>query len=100
MYGFKGDYWPRVDWLFYKGTPSKEATWVLLVGGGGGGFFLACEILGECSTIYSLPALLLLLLLKWKIARAHAFNSLCQDHSTVAQQPEATVAECFLTSCV
>ena len=38
--------------------------------------------------------------LKWRLARAHKFQSLCKDQSTVAQQAEMTVAECSLTSCV
>ena len=33
--------------------------------GGGGGFFLACEILGECSTIHSPPAFFFFFL-KWR----------------------------------
>ena len=59
------------------------------------------EILRECSAIHSPPALLLLLLLsKWRIARAHSFHSSCQDQSTAAQRGETTVAECSLASCV
>ena len=37
--------------------------------------------------------------LKWRLARADWFHSLCQDKSTVAQQAETTVVECSLTSC-
>ena len=58
------------------------------------------RILRECSTIHSLPALLLLLcfilflfLFLWRIARTHLFHSLRQDRSTVAQSAETTVAE-------
>ena len=38
--------------------------------------------------------------LKWRLARAQKFHSLCQDQSTVAQRAETTVAKCSLTSCV
>ena len=38
--------------------------------------------------------------LKWRLARAHYFPSLCQDQSTVAQWAETTMAKCSLTRCV
>ena len=44
--------------------------------------------------------LLLFFFLKWRLARAHQFQSLCHDQSRVAQRAETTVAECSLTSCV
>ena len=59
-------------------------------------FSSLARILGECSTIHSPPALFFFL--KRTLARAHQFHSLGQDQSTVAQQTETTVAECFLTS--
>ena len=68
-----------------------------------GGSFLACEDLGECRPfILQLHFLFFILffLLKSRLARAHQFNSLCQDQSTVAQQAAMTVAECSLTSCM
>ena len=34
---------------------------------------------------------------KWRLAYANRFHSLGQDQSTVAQWPETTVTECFLT---
>ena len=60
-------------------------------------FSSLAKIWGECSTIYSTPALFLW---KWRLARAHLFHSLCQDQSTVAQRSETTVAESSLTSWV
>ena len=54
-------------------------------------------VLGECSTIYSPPALFFF---KWRLCGAHLFHSLGQDHSTVAQRAETIVAECSPTSCV
>ena len=55
-----------------------------------GGFFLTCKDLGKMLD-HSLPVLffsffcLFSFLLKWTLARAHQFPSLCQDQSTVAQ---------------
>ena len=60
-------------------------------------FCLLARIWGECLTIHSSPSLFFL---KWRLARAHLFYSLCQDQSTVAERAKTTVAECFLTSCV
>ena len=57
------------------------------------------RILGECSTIHSLPALLKKKK-KRKLALAPLFHSLCQDQSTVAQRADTTVAGCSLTICV
>ena len=57
------------------------------------------RIWGGCLTIHSLPALFFFFL-KWRLARAHCFHSLCQDRSTVAQRAETTMAECSLTSCM
>ena len=37
--------------------------------------------------------------LKWRLAGAHQFHSLCQDQSTVPQRAEMTVAKRSLTSC-
>ena len=70
-------------------------------------FSSLAKILGEGSMIHSLPALFvvvvavfLFFLFKWRLARAHAFHSLCQDQSTVAQRAGTTVAESSMTSCV
>ena len=58
-----------------------------VLGGGGGGFFLACESLGDYATIPSPPAPPSPpFFLKWRLARAHYFQSLGQDQSTVAQR--------------
>ena len=56
-------------------------------------FFSLARILGKCSTIHSPP------FFKWRQARAHQFHFLGQDHSTVAQRAETTVAECSTTTC-
>ena len=61
-------------------------------------FSLLARILGECSTIYSLPALFFFFY-KLRLACAHKFNFL-KDQSTVAQWPEMTVAEFSLLSFV
>ena len=53
---------------------------------------------GECSTIYSPPALFFFFL--WRLARANLFHSIGQDQSTVAQRAETIVTEFSLTSCV
>ena len=64
-------------------------------------FSSSARILGECSTIHSPPAFLLIFFFfKWTLARTHKFHSLGQDQSTVAQRTETTVTECSLTSCV
>ena len=62
-------------------------------------FSSLARIFGECSTIHTTP-MFVCFFLKWRLARAHEFQSLCKDQSTVAQQAEMTVAECSLTSCV
>ena len=61
-------------------------------------FSLLTRILGESLTIHSSPALFFFL--KWRLARTHEFHFLGQDQSTIAQWPEMTVAECFLSSCM
>ena len=44
-------------------------------------FSLFTKILGACSTIHSGPVLFFFFL-KWRLAQAHKFHSLCQDQST------------------
>ena len=103
----------------HSGSSSNGVT--THVAFGSGGFSLACENLGRMFehfppapffffffflfVFFTCAFLLLLLLffffpLKWRIARAHYFHSLCQDQSTVTQRAETTVAKCSLTSCV
>ena len=66
-------------------------------------FSLLARIFGECLTIHSLPALFFLffvvvvVVLKWQLACAHSFLSLCQDQPTVAQWAEMTVAESLIS---
>ena len=68
--------------------------------GSGGGFFLMCKDLGRMFDD-SFPACAFLnSILKWRLARANWFHSLCQNQSTVAQWAETTVTECSLTSYV
>ena len=67
-------------------------------GGGGGGFFLACKDFQRMFD-HSFPACTSFFL-KWRLACAHLFHSLCQDQSTVAQRAETTVGEHFLKSSV
>ena len=58
-------------------------------------FSSLARILGECSTIHSLPAPFFFF--RWRLARAHYRHSLRQDRSTVAQRAETTVAESSAT---
>ena len=62
-------------------------------------FPLIVRILGECSTIRSLPVLFFFFFFSGDSC-AHYFHSLTQNQSTVAQQAEMTVTECSLTSWV
>ena len=55
-------------------------------------FSSRARVLGECSTVHSLPALFFFL--KWRLARANLFYSLGQDQSTVVQRAVTTVTEC------
>ena len=64
-------------------------------------FFPSLErILGECTTIHSLPMLFLLFFFRWRLTCTCSFHSIGQNQSTVAQRAEMTVAKCSLTSCV
>ena len=75
---------------FTKQDATRSPTTVVLVLVGA--FFARAEILGECSTVQSLPSLSLFFL-KWRLARAHLFHSLGQDQSIVAQRAEMTVTD-------
>ena len=80
-------------------SPASSNPNILLLscGGGGGGFFLACEDFGR-RLAHPIPAYAFFFL-KWRLACAHKFHTLCQNQSTVAQRTETTVAECSLLSC-
>ena len=83
---------------FFRTKPWESGN-----GGCGGGFFLACENFGRMFD-HSFPVsafwFFFVLFLKWRLAHAHLFHSLCQNQSTVAQRAETAVAECSLASCV
>ena len=59
--------------------------------------FVVC-FLGVCECV--LFVCFFVFVLKWRLARAHLFQSFGQDQSTVAQRAETTVTECSPTSCV
>ena len=71
---------------------------VVVVDGGGGGFFLACEDFGGRLLFDS--RLRFFFFFKWRLVRAHEFQSLYQDQSTVALRAEMTAAEYSLTTYV
>ena len=57
--------------------------------------FLACDDFGSMFEHYSLLAPFFFLMdINYLLAQAHWFYSLCQGQSTLAQQPEMTVAKC------
>ena len=64
----------------------------------GGGFFLACEDFWE-NVRQFMPRLRFFFFFKVEISSRKLIPLLGQDQSTVAQRPETTITECFLTSC-
>ena len=58
------------------------------------GFFLACGDFGQSFDDSCSPAPFFFFFYKWRSDRAHQFDILGQDQSTVAQPAETTVAEC------
>ena len=58
-------------------------------------FFVACEDFGGSLMIHSLPALFFFFLKWYQLTHTPLLG---QDQSTVAQQAETIVAECFLMS--
>ena len=68
--------------------------------GGGGSISVASEDFRGRLLLDQSPPEPFFLFFLLRSARAHQFQSLRQDHSTVAQLSEATVAERSLTICV
>ena len=82
--------WLDVHW--FMTSAKSNCTWTL--------WWLLPRVrglLGKRSTVHSPPALFFK---KCISARAHQFNFLSQDQSTVARRTETATAECSLTSCV
>ena len=75
--------------LIGRRSPGSRGTW-----------WLFRRLLGSWENVRPFILRLPFFFLKWRLARAHSFHSLCQDQSTVAQRAESTLAGCSLTSCV
>ena len=107
--------WPSVEsaiHIVFRGlnhsnlhTKTANVRAVVVVDGGGGGgwwwWWLFPRMRGFWGTVtIRFPPALFFFFFKWRLVRAHEFQSLYQDQSTVARRAEMTAAEYSLTTYV